>query len=100
MVGSIRHRGPDEFGIYRDDRAGLVHARLSLIDLTTGQQPLSNEDQTLWIILNGELVNNIELRKGKGGQMARSAGLTVSAPPGPLAITNRLFARYRAASAT
>jgi len=46
MVRAIRHRGPDEYGLYRDRRAGLVHARLSLIDLTTGQQPLANEDET------------------------------------------------------
>lgn len=62
MVAAIKHRGPDEFGLYRDMRAGLVHARLSLIDLTTGQQPLSNEDETLWIIFNGEIFNFVELR--------------------------------------
>lgn len=63
MVGSISHRGPDEFGYYRDSYAGLVHARLSIIDLTTGQQPLCNEDESLWIIFNGEIFNYIELRK-------------------------------------
>jgi asparagine synthase (glutamine-hydrolysing) len=62
MVGAIRHRGPDEFGYYRDTHAGLVHARLSIIDLTTGQQPLSNEDGTLWIVFNGEIFNYVELR--------------------------------------
>ena len=40
MAGALRHRGPDEFGIYRDERSGLAHARLSIIDLRTGQQPL------------------------------------------------------------
>ena len=62
MVRAIRHRGPDEYGLYRDRRAGLVHARLSLIDLTTGQQPLANEDETLWIVFNGEIFNYVELR--------------------------------------
>jgi asparagine synthase (glutamine-hydrolysing) len=62
MAGALRHRGPDEFGIYRDQRAGLSHARLSIIDLSTGQQPLSNEDGTLWIAFNGEIFNYVELR--------------------------------------
>ena len=62
MVRAIRHRGPDEYGMYRDRRAGLVHARLSLIDLASGQQPLANEDGTLWIVFNGEIFNYVELR--------------------------------------
>ena len=62
MAGALRHRGPDEFGLYRDRRAGLAHARLSIIDLATGQQPLSNEDGTLWIVFNGEIFNYVELR--------------------------------------
>ena len=63
MVNAVRYRGPDEYGVYRDAHAGLVHARLSLIDLTSGQQPLANEDETLWIIFNGEIFNYIELRR-------------------------------------
>ncbi|MBM2847048.1 MAG: asparagine synthase (glutamine-hydrolyzing) [Bacteroidetes bacterium] len=63
MVGAIRHRGPDEYGVYRDERAGLVHARLSIIDLTSGQQPLTSEDEALWIVFNGEIFNYLELRK-------------------------------------
>ena len=43
MAGALRHRGPEESGAYRDERAGLAHARLSIIDLTTGSQPLANE---------------------------------------------------------
>src|SRR3954470_15522222 len=62
MVGALRHRGPDEFGFYRDRRAALGHARLSIIDLATGQQPLANEDGTLWVVFNGEIFNYVELR--------------------------------------
>jgi asparagine synthase (glutamine-hydrolysing) len=62
MAGAIQHRGPDEFGVFRDAHAGLAHARLSIIDLATGQQPLSNEDGTLWIVFNGEIFNYVELR--------------------------------------
>lgn len=62
MAGAIEHRGPDEFGVYRDGRAGLAHARLSIIDLSSGQQPLGNEDQTLLVVYNGEIFNYVELR--------------------------------------
>src|SRR4051794_13627043 len=62
MAGALHHRGPDEFGVYRDARAGLAHARLSIIDLSTGQQPLSNEDGELWVVFNGEIFNYVELR--------------------------------------
>ncbi len=62
MCGALTHRGPDEFGWYRDTLAGLAHSRLSIIDLATGQQPLSNEDETLWIAFNGEIFNYLELR--------------------------------------
>ena len=62
MACSVRHRGPDEFGIYRDAEVGLAHARLSVIDLALGRQPLSNEDGTLWISFNGEVYNYLEMR--------------------------------------
>ena len=62
MAGALRHRGPDEFGLYRDGDAGLAHARLSIIDLSSGQQPLSNERGTLWVTFNGEIFNYVELR--------------------------------------
>ncbi len=61
MVGALRHRGPDEFGAWRDDRAFLGHTRLSIIDLVTGQQPLTSEDASRWIVFNGEIFNYIEL---------------------------------------
>src|SRR5271169_1428483 len=62
MLAMIRHRGPDQFGIYLDERAGLGSARLSIIDPKTGQQPIHNEDGTLWIVFNGEIYNYVELR--------------------------------------
>lgn len=61
MIGAMRHRGPDEFGAWRDDSAFLGHARLSIIDLATGQQPLTNEDGRYWITFNGEIFNYPEL---------------------------------------
>ena len=62
MLAMIRHRGPDEFGIYLDHDIGLGSARLSIIDLSGGQQPISNEDGSMWIIFNGEIYNYVELR--------------------------------------
>ncbi len=63
MIGVLCHRGPDEAGIYLDDRVGLGHARLSIIDLSSGVQPIHNEDKTLWIVYNGEVFNYVELRR-------------------------------------
>ena len=62
MASALFHRGPDEFGVYRDDQAGLAHARLSIIDLATGQQPMADENNTTWIVFNGEIFNYVELR--------------------------------------
>jgi len=64
MLGMIRHRGPDEFGVYLDRQVALGCARLSIIDLDTGQQPICNEDGSLWIVQNGEVYNYLELRSG------------------------------------
>jgi asparagine synthase (glutamine-hydrolysing) len=69
MAARLEHRGPDSSGLYQDRYAALVHTRLSIIDLSTGQQPLCNEDGTLWIVFNGEIFNYVELAeelKGKG----------------------------------
>jgi asparagine synthase (glutamine-hydrolysing) len=63
MVNAIRYRGPDELGAYFDERCGLGQARLSIIDLAGGSQPLCNEDGNLWITFNGEIFNYLELRK-------------------------------------
>ena len=62
MVAALRHRGPDEAGLYRDARCALGHRRLSIVDLAGGSQPLSNEDGTLWVSFNGEIFNHVELR--------------------------------------
>jgi asparagine synthase (glutamine-hydrolysing) len=62
MLDTIRHRGPDDEGVYVSSRVGLGHRRLSIIDLHTGHQPLCNEDSTIWIVFNGEIYNYRELR--------------------------------------
>ena len=56
-------RGPDEFGAYFDRRCALGQARLSIIDLSCGSQPLANENDSVWITFNGEIYNYIELRE-------------------------------------
>jgi len=55
MTDVVHHRGPDECGIYVDRWVGLGNARLSIIDLSSGLQPIHNEDQTLWTVYNGEV---------------------------------------------
>ena len=62
MLTRIRHRGPDESGVYISDNIGLGSVRLSIIDLSTGTMPLSNSDKTHWIVFNGEIFNYIELK--------------------------------------
>ena len=63
MIGMLQHRGPDGFGFYTDDKLGLAHARLSIIDLEGGWQPIHNEDKTVRVVFNGEIFNYIELRE-------------------------------------
>ena len=63
MLRPIAHRGPDAQGIYLDGNVGLGHARLSIIDLNTGAQPMTNEDETIWIVFNGEIYNFAGLRE-------------------------------------
>jgi asparagine synthase (glutamine-hydrolysing) len=63
MCGAIVHRGPDEEGVYLGDGVALGMRRLSIIDLEGGQQPISNEDGTIWIVFNGEIYNYRELRR-------------------------------------
>lgn len=63
MLALLRHRGPDEFGMLVDREAGLGSARLSIIDLQGGTQPIANEDEMLWVVFNGEIFNYLELRE-------------------------------------
>lgn len=63
MAGALRHRGPDGFGYYLGADTGLVHVRLSVIDLERSAQPLTNEDGTLVIVYNGEVYNYPELTR-------------------------------------
>jgi asparagine synthase (glutamine-hydrolysing) len=62
MTSAIAHRGPDADGFHLAEGVGLGHRRLSIIDLATGDQPLSNEDGTIWVVFNGEIYNFAELR--------------------------------------
>ena len=62
MTRALIHRGPDEEGFHLEPGLGLGHRRLSIIDLGTGQQPLCNEDGTIWVSFNGEIFNYLELR--------------------------------------
>src|SRR5438132_7956618 len=57
MVEAVRHRGPDDAGVYLDRRAGLGHRRLSIIVLAGGKQPLSTAAEKLWVTFNGEIFN-------------------------------------------
>jgi asparagine synthase (glutamine-hydrolysing) len=74
----LRHRGPDEEGHWADDEAGLGVRRLSIIDLATGQQPVTNEDGTIWLVSNGEVYNYRDLRAelAKNGHVFVSQGDT------------------------
>jgi asparagine synthase (glutamine-hydrolysing) len=63
MIGMVNHRGPDARGIHVSGSVGLAHARLSIIDVDGGHQPMHNEDKTVWITFNGEIFNYVELRE-------------------------------------
>ncbi len=63
MCEEIRHRGPDDYGLHVDGAFGMGMRRLSIIDLSTGNQPIHNEDRSVWTVFNGELYNYQELRE-------------------------------------
>src|SRR6266478_5589769 len=62
MCDVIAHRGPDDDGIFTQGKIGLGMRRLSIVDLATGHQPISNEDGSIWIVFNGEIYNHRTLR--------------------------------------
>lgn len=63
MAGRMVHRGPDDAGFYRSGAVGLGMRRLSIIDVEGGHQPIANEDETIWLVFNGEIYNYVELRR-------------------------------------
>ncbi|MEI8165034.1 MAG: asparagine synthase (glutamine-hydrolyzing) [Chloroflexales bacterium] len=63
MLAMLTHRGPEEAGFYVDGAVGLAHARLSIVGLSNGLQPIPNEDGSIWAICNGEFFNYVELRE-------------------------------------
>src|SRR2546427_13292178 len=64
MRDVLRHRGPDGEGLWAEGPVGLGHRRLAIIDVAGGQQPLPNEDESCWIVYNGEIYNHAALRPG------------------------------------
>jgi len=62
MSDVIRHRGPDEDGFFLEQSIGMGHRRLSIVDLASGKQPMTNEDGTIWVVFNGEIYNHSEIR--------------------------------------
>lgn len=62
LLAKVKHRGPDDTGIYANNRGKLAHTRLSIIDVSGGHQPMATEDEKLWIGFNGEVYNFRELR--------------------------------------
>jgi asparagine synthase (glutamine-hydrolysing) len=80
MMDAMRHRGPDDSGMYACGQVGLGHRRLSVIDLNTGTQPITNEDGTIWIVFNGEIYNFKELKAfliGRGHRFRTSTDTEV-----------------------
>src|SRR5882724_448283 len=64
MRDVLRHRGPDDAGLFIEGPVGLAHRRLSIVDLAAGHQPMPNEDGSIQIVFNGEIYNHAEHRSG------------------------------------
>jgi asparagine synthase (glutamine-hydrolysing) len=80
MLSMINHRGPDESGVFLDNNIGIGSVRLSIIDLASGQQPMSDTSGRYWIVYNGEIFNYKELRSDlikKGIQFKTSSDTEV-----------------------
>ena len=98
MVAVLRHRGPDDEGVWSDGRAGLAHARLSIIDRSpTGHQPMASSDGTVWITYNGEIYNFAEIGRELAalGYVFRSRSDTEIIVNGWHAWGPRIFSRLR-----
>jgi len=98
MIATLRHRGPDDEGIWTDGRAGLAHARLSVIDPSpAGHQPMASADETAWITYNGEIYNFAEIRQelGARGYRFRSRSDTEVIVNGWHAWGPKIFSRLR-----
>jgi asparagine synthase (glutamine-hydrolysing) len=98
MITPLRHRGPDDEGVWTDGRAGLAHARLSIIDLSpAGHQPMASADDSVWITFNGEVYNFREIRRELAalGYRFRSRSDTEVVVNGWHAWGPRIFARLR-----
>ena len=80
MCAVLRHRGPDDVGAYLTDSVALGHRRLSIVDLAGGHQPMPNEDESAWIVYNGEIYNHAEIRRrlAAAGHSYRTASDTES----------------------
>jgi asparagine synthase (glutamine-hydrolysing) len=63
MRDVMQHRGPDGAGLFVDGQIGLGHRRLAIVDVEGGHQPMANEDETVWIVFNGEIYNHAALRQ-------------------------------------
>ena len=98
MIATLRHRGPDDEGVWTDRCAGLAHARLSIIDLSpAGHQPMANSEGDVWITFNGEIYNFAEIRDELAalGYRFRSRGDTEVIVNGWHAWGPRIFTRLR-----
>jgi asparagine synthase (glutamine-hydrolysing) len=98
MIATLRHRGPDDEGVWTDRSAGLAHARLSIIDLSAaGHQPMASADGNVWITFNGEIYNFAEIRCELTalGYLFRSRGDTEVIVNGWHAWGPRIFSRLR-----
>ena len=82
MIAQLHHRGPDAYGVAVDGPAGLAHARLSIIDLEGGVQPMASPDGRVVLTFNGEIFNYIELREqlARMGRAFRTSSDTENCP--------------------
>lgn len=98
MIKTVRHRGPDDEGVWNDEWCGLAHARLSIIDLSpAGHQPMGTADGRAWVSFNGEIYNFLELRREleEKGYAFRSHSDTEVILYGYLAWGEKVFTRLR-----